>query len=185
MHSDFAFRFVLLVLVIIDLSMPVYFRRKAAAATARPLGGHSCRFFMTERLLTIACYCGIVAYVLDPRLMVWSQVALPTGVHAVGAAVASLALIGLFWAFRHLGHNLLPDTPSANRALVTTGPYRKVRHPLYGAWVVLLTDVVPLPRRKDCMHGSAMLTETTLRGPAAFCRVCDVDRRMSCHYRRI
>jgi protein-S-isoprenylcysteine O-methyltransferase Ste14 len=139
MHSDFAFRFVLLVLVIIDLSMPVYFRRKAAAATARPLGGHSCRFFMTERLLTIACYCGIVAYVLDPRLMVWSQVALPTGVHAVGAAVASLALIGLFWAFRHLGHNLLPDTPSANRALVTTGPYRKVRHPLYGAWVVLLT----------------------------------------------
>jgi protein-S-isoprenylcysteine O-methyltransferase Ste14 len=139
MHSDFAFRFTLLALVIIDLSIPVYFRRKAAATTGRSLGGHRCRFFMAERLLTAACYCGIVAYAVSPRLMAWSQVALPTAVRAVGAALAGLALTGFFWAFRHLGPNLLPDTPSADRALVTTGPYRRVRHPLYSAWVVLLT----------------------------------------------
>jgi protein-S-isoprenylcysteine O-methyltransferase Ste14 len=139
MPSDFAFRFILLALVIIDLSMPVYFRRKAAAATGRPPGGHRCRFFMAERLLTIACYCGIVVYAADPRLMAWSQIALPSGVRAVGAAMACLAIIGFFWAFRHLGHNLLPDTPIADRALVTTGPYGRVRHPLYSAWAVLLT----------------------------------------------
>jgi protein-S-isoprenylcysteine O-methyltransferase Ste14 len=139
MPSDFAFRLILLALVTIDLSMPVYFRRKAAAATGRPPGGHRCRFFMAERLLTIACYCGVVAYVIDPRLMAWSRVALPTGVRSVGAVLAGPALVGSSWAFRHLGHNLLPGTPNADRALVTTGPYRWVRHPLYSAWVVLLT----------------------------------------------
>jgi protein-S-isoprenylcysteine O-methyltransferase Ste14 len=48
--------------------------------------------------------------------------------------------LGLFgWMFRHLGLNVTSTSmPRATATLVTTGPYRWVRHPMYSAALVLL-----------------------------------------------
>lgn len=50
-----------------------------------------------------------------------------------GVVVTALAVAGRYWAFRHLGHQwaVHVDLEIKNRALIMSGPYRWVRHPLY------------------------------------------------------
>lgn len=75
----------------------------------------------------------------------------------LGIALVVLAFIPPLWAvvlFRRIGTELNPTSP-ANRALVTAGPYRLTRNPMYlglvtlslgialwvGAWPMLLTPI--------------------------------------------
>ena len=75
---------------------------------------------------------GLITYMVNPARMAWSSMPLPIWLRwmGVGLAVAGSALI--VWAFRNRGKNLT-DTVVTRRehTLVTTGPYRYVRHPFY------------------------------------------------------
>ncbi|MGH3105461.1 MAG: methyltransferase family protein [Gaiellaceae bacterium] len=61
----------------------------------------------------------------------------PAAVRATGVLVA-LAGAGFFaWSFRTLGPSMTPlPRPRAEAALVDRGPYRLVRHPIYGAGLI-------------------------------------------------
>jgi protein-S-isoprenylcysteine O-methyltransferase Ste14 len=139
MMDELTFRLALLGLLIFDLSMPTYFRRKAAAGTASIQRRQWRLRLVPELVFTIVAYLGLFAYLLNPRLMSWSQLGVPDGLRALGFGFAILGLYGLLWSFRHLGKNLLASAaPSAAPTLITTGPYRWVRHPMYTAWAVTL-----------------------------------------------
>lgn len=130
-------RLALSALIVIDLSVPVYFRRRAAVSLSPLARLKEGGLFLPERLLTIAIYCCLLAYVISPRWMTWSQIRLPRGVSPLGAPLAGLALAWMVWAFRHLGSNLFGPR-AGDHTLVTTGPYRWIRHPLYSGWAVLM-----------------------------------------------
>src|SRR5690606_25515322 len=68
-----------------------------------------------------------------------ASIDLPAGLRQLGAPVA-LAGIGLFaWMFRHLGLNVTSTSmPREGATLVTTGPYRWIRHPMYSATFLLI-----------------------------------------------
>lgn len=138
MIPDAMLRIALAVLIVIDLSLPRYFRRRHTRP-GQPSSDRLARLLMPERVLTIAVYCGLLAFVINPRWMAWSQLGLPDDIRAFGIVLSAVGLAGLTWAFRHLGRNLTagPGT-SEDHSLVTTGPYRWVRHPMYSAWTVLL-----------------------------------------------
>jgi protein-S-isoprenylcysteine O-methyltransferase Ste14 len=64
--------------------------------------------------------------------MAWGQLQLPDSLRWAGE-VGTIAGLGLTtWMFRSLGNNIT-DTVDTRRdhALVTSGPYRWIRHPLY------------------------------------------------------
>ncbi|MGD2151615.1 MAG: isoprenylcysteine carboxylmethyltransferase family protein [Gemmatimonadales bacterium] len=137
MSSETILRIILAALVVIDLSLPRYFKRRYAAR-GRPISDGLARTLMPERLFTIALYAGLFAFIIDPHWMAWSHLQLRGGLRALGVPLSAAGLAGLTWAFRHLGHNLTAGLGAgADRTLVTTGPYRWVRHPMYSAWVVL------------------------------------------------
>ena len=71
-------------------------------------------------------------WMIEPRWMAWAQVALPSGIRGFGALLIAASIPLYAWVFHHLGLNLT-DTVLVRRqaALVRTGPYRWVRHPLY------------------------------------------------------
>jgi protein-S-isoprenylcysteine O-methyltransferase Ste14 len=78
--------------------------------------------------LLLAC----IIFLINPRWMDWSAVPLPPWLRLAGLILA-LPGLGLFkWMFVHLGHNVTSTSvPRSNATLVTTGPYRWVRHPMY------------------------------------------------------
>ncbi len=75
---------------------------------------------------------GLVTYMINPALMAWSSVALPTWLRWAGVVVGITGGLLLVVAFRTLGKNLTDTVVTrAEHTLVTRGPYRWVRHPFY------------------------------------------------------
>lgn len=80
-----------------------------------------------------------LAFLIQPRWVDFASIDAPPWLRLLGApaALAGLALFG--WMFRHLGLNVTPTSmPRGNATLVTSGPYRWVRHPMYSAALILI-----------------------------------------------
>ncbi|HEX2996473.1 MAG TPA: isoprenylcysteine carboxylmethyltransferase family protein [Anaerolineales bacterium] len=89
-------------------------------------------------LLLSASLVGILVYSIDPRLMKWSTIPLPFWLRWSGFFLGLIALLLFFWVLRSLGQNFSTSlTISQNQTLVTRGPYRWVRHPMYTSFVLL------------------------------------------------
>ncbi len=77
--------------------------------------------------------------------MVTSSVPLPVMVRWCGAPVGAAGVALLSATLSHLGHNLTDTVVTRREAtLVTTGPYRWVRHPFYTTTSLLLVSVTLL-----------------------------------------
>lgn len=73
-----------------------------------------------------------VLFVIVPQVLSWCRVGLPHAVRWSGAGLSALAILLQVWMFVHLGRQVTPTVIVRKDAqLVTTGPYRFIRHPLY------------------------------------------------------
>ena len=87
---------------------------------------------VTLRPVAVASMFGFILYLIDPCLMAWSSVPLPAWARWLGVVLGVIAGLLLTWTFRFLGKNLTDTIVTrAQHTLVTSGPYRWVRHPLY------------------------------------------------------
>jgi len=95
-------------------------------------------FLLTLRPLGLLTMLGIMAFLLRPSWMAWSSVPLPGWLRWTGVAIAGLGGLLVVWTLQTLGMNLT-DTVVTRRShtLVTRGPYRWIRHPFYGAALLL------------------------------------------------
>ena len=158
MNHDQTFRVVLIVGSLILLPITGYYRLKSQA-TGEKLDRRQEGLFilLTLRPVGIFGMLGFIVYMVSPSWMAWSSVGLPDWLRWIGVGVDAVAGGFLIWTLRSLGKNLT-DTVVTRRehTLVTTGPYRCVRHPFYGSvallalansliaanWFLLLTGVL-------------------------------------------
>ena len=135
MSDDQTFRFVLAAGWLLLLPI-MLFHRIRSQLTRERLDRRQEGVFMllTLRPAGIAHMLGLVAYMVDPSRMAWSAVPLPDWLRWAGVAIGGAGASMLVWTLVNLGRNLT-DTVVTRRAhtLVTSGPYRWVRHPFYGA----------------------------------------------------
>jgi protein-S-isoprenylcysteine O-methyltransferase Ste14 len=95
----------------------------------------------------------VVLSILRPNWMSWASFEVPPILRWMGALLGILTVPAVHWTLRTLGRNVSETVFTKERhELVTTGPYRWIRHPLYstglvlflalgvmaGSWVVLL-----------------------------------------------
>jgi len=157
---DQTFRLVLIVGSL--LVFPVgFYHRVRSQATREPLDRWQEGAFIlcTLRPAGFATMAGLFLYMVDPALMAWSSMPLPLWLRWTGVGIGAVGGGLVLWAFRSLGKNLT-DTVVTRRehTLITSGPYRWVRHPFYDAvscsivanaliaanWFLLLTGVTAL-----------------------------------------
>lgn len=91
--------------------------------------------------LALAC----VAFLIQPRWLDFALVDFPPWLRILGVPTALAGLALFRWMFRHLGLNITSTSlPRARATLVTSGPYRWVRHPMYTTVLILVVAVTLL-----------------------------------------
>ena len=74
----------------------------------------------------------ILLNIFFPEWVGWSKVNLPNWLRIVGISLALVSVLGLWWVFHTIGSNVTETVLTKDsQVLVTSGPYRWIRHPLY------------------------------------------------------
>jgi protein-S-isoprenylcysteine O-methyltransferase Ste14 len=137
MADDTPFRLALLFILAGFLPFAVY--RRLRSRTREKLDRRQEGLFILVglRLSSIPVFLSLLAWLINPEWMAWSSLPLPAWLRWVGVAVAACGAALVVWTFHNLGANLT-DTVVTRKAhtLVTTGPYRFVRHPFYVAFAL-------------------------------------------------
>jgi protein-S-isoprenylcysteine O-methyltransferase Ste14 len=138
MNDDQVFRLILIVGLVVVLPIGAYFRIKSQATGEKLDRLQEGLFLLVSlRLLGLVGLAGLVAFLTHPDWMAWSAVPLPAWVRWVGVGLGVAAALLLTWTFRNLGKNLTDTVVTRKEhTLVTTGPYRWVRHPFYSSLAV-------------------------------------------------
>ena len=154
------FRWLILATFVPTLTISAYFRARARRLSGtiprRAEGGAA---MALRAIVALPLFLSIVAYVISPPLLDWSAIDLPDTVRWIGAVAGLLCIPSAWWLFRSIGANVSETVlTKEHHQLVTIGPYRWVRHPLYATggllliaaglmasnWFVLLLAVVAL-----------------------------------------
>jgi protein-S-isoprenylcysteine O-methyltransferase Ste14 len=139
MGDDAIFRWVLLVGLLILIPIAACHRIQAHTGEKLDRRQEGVFILLTLRPVGFLMMAGLFAYIVDPSFMAWSAIALPKWVRWLGAAIGAAAGALIVWTLRNLGGNLT-DTVVTRRehTLVTSGPYRWVRHPFYAAVALMV-----------------------------------------------
>jgi protein-S-isoprenylcysteine O-methyltransferase Ste14 len=135
--DDDPFRLALLLIVAAFVPFAVYHRFRSVTDEKLDRRQEGLFILLGLRLGAIPVFLAGLAWMINPEWMAWSSLALPAWLRWLGVAIAACGAALVVWTFRNLGANLT-DTVVTRKAhtLVTTGPYRYVRHPFYGAFVL-------------------------------------------------
>lgn len=136
------FRIILLVGMLIVVPILRYYRVRARAKKDQLNRRVEGTFvLLTLRPFAMAAFLALVLYVVNPKWMAWSSVALPLWFRWIGVCGAALSAVLLVRVLCSLGTNLTDTVVTrATHSLVTTGPYRWVRHPFYAAFALGLAS---------------------------------------------
>ena len=146
MANDQLFRFLFIGIFAGMLTLSVYRRYRARqSGEAIPRAREGKLFLLGRVAFAAPLYLPCFTYMLNPEWMRWSAILLPTWLRCLGAAVGLATLPLLYWVFSSIGSNISETTLTKKQhMLVSHGPYRWVRHPLYSAATAALISLALL-----------------------------------------
>lgn len=127
------------------MGIRIYYHQRAAKKGGR-MNGRDSRFSIIARLvLAIPLVGTLLAYMIRPEVLAWAEVAAPTWVSWVGAGLTVITVPLLIWVQESLGANFNTILGVRERhTLVTHGPYRWVRHPMYDVLFLYMLSILLL-----------------------------------------
>lgn len=140
MQDDSAFRIVLLVVLLAVVPIGVY-HRITSQATGEKLDRRQEGVFIlaTLRPLGAVFWFGLGAWMIKPAWLDWSSVRVPLWSRWAGVGILVVGCVLLVWTFRSLGKNLTDTVVTREQhTLVSHGPYRWIRHPLYSSAALMV-----------------------------------------------
>lgn len=128
------FRILAAIVLLTGMGISSYFRLKADRDTGEKIS----RKVDGTPMMTVIRLGGLIlwlspfVYLINPAWMAWSKIGLPEWVRWLGVLIGILCIAGVYWLFSSIGSGISPTSATRRQhTLVTSGPYRWVRHPLY------------------------------------------------------
>lgn len=152
------FRWLSLAILLSALALSGYHRYRARLnGEVIPRGREGSLLLVLRGIMGVALFGGILVQALKPEWMTWATMPLPEPLRWLGLALGVIAVAAIQWVLSTLGRNVTETVlTKEGHQLVTHGPYRWVRHPLYttglvlfvalsmmlGSWFVLLAAAI-------------------------------------------
>ena len=138
MNNELLFRLATLVVLVAILSISTYFRSKAERQGGQMRTSEGKGLVVLLRLLGLVVILPLVGYLINPEWVRWARFTLPEWVRWLAVLVAFALIPMVYWIFVSIGNNISPTQATRlDHRLVTYGPYRWVRHPLYSTGIGL------------------------------------------------
>lgn len=133
MSASLALRACLFLVLLVGLGGSGILRRRADRAGGEvPRSADGPWIAAGLRVTGLIFWGSVLAWLLHPPAVGWAGLPLPAAARWVGLALVGGGIALGLWALWHLGLNVTPTAVVRSDAeLVTDGPYRWVRHPLY------------------------------------------------------
>lgn len=137
------FRWFALAVFVMTLGISAMRRRQARVAGGVIRRGEEPRGLILGRLaVALPLFGGVLVYLANPPWMAWASVDLPQWTRWTGVVLGVLAVPSVYWVLTTLGANVSETVLTKGRhRLVTVGPYRWMRHPLYTVGIALFFGI--------------------------------------------
>lgn len=132
--NESIFRILAALLLFTSMGISSYFRLKADRDAGEKISrkADGTAFMTIIRIGGLILWLSPLVYLINPAWMVWSKLGLPEWLRWLGVALGIMCVMGIYWLFRSIGSGITPTSVTRKEhKLVTSGPYRWVRHPLY------------------------------------------------------
>ncbi|MGE0881908.1 MAG: methyltransferase [Blastocatellales bacterium] len=133
------FRFLAMAIFLIAIMVGGYYRYRAEKA-GEPISWNEegMTVMILLRLFGAIGWLSVITYLINPDWMKWSEMSLQDWARWAGVVTGIISLPLLYWLFKSIGKNITQTVKTRQEhQLVTTGPYRWVRHPLYSVGTLL------------------------------------------------
>jgi len=132
--NDNIFRILAILIFFVAASISIYHRRRADQVGGEKISlkDEGLPILLALRLGGLIFWVSMFAYMIHPAWLDWSRIDLPDWLRWLGVAMGVAGDFMAYWVFTSLGNNVTPTVVTRkNATLVTHGPYRWIRHPLY------------------------------------------------------
>ena len=132
--NENVFRILAGLMLFTGLGISGYFRRKADRETGEKISRKvdGTPMMTAIRVGGLLLWFSPIAYLINPNWMAWSKLNLPDWLRWMGVGIGVLCTFGIYWLFSNIGSGITSTSATREQhKLVTSGPYRWVRHPLY------------------------------------------------------
>ena len=137
------FRWFALTVFVMTLSISATRRRQARVAGGAIRRREESGALILGRLaVALPLFGGVLVYLANPPWMAWASVNLPLWTRWTGVVLGVLAVPSVHWVLTSLGTNVSETVlTKQDHRLVTVGPYRWMRHPLYTVGITLFVGI--------------------------------------------
>ena len=128
------FRILAAIVLFTGVGISAYFRRKADRESGEKISRRvdGTAMMTAIRIGGLVLWLSPLVYLLNPAWMAWSKMGLSEWVRWLGVGLGVLCIGLIYWLFSSIGSGITPTSATRKQhILITGGPYRWVRHPLY------------------------------------------------------
>ena len=138
MSTDELFRWIFVAILVGFLPFGLYHRIRSNIGGERLDRWQEGAFILFGlRLSGLPSFIGGIVWMIDPKLIDWASVPIPLWLRWCGFILIGIWGVLFVWTFQTLGKNLTDTVVTrTEHTLITTGPYRYVRHPFYLSFLI-------------------------------------------------
>lgn len=137
MTDEHLYRNIVAGICIVFFSLAMYFRLRSKTDEKLDRWREGPVILFGLRLSGIPVFLGGMVWLFEPEWMAWSSITLPAWIRWAGVVTSVGVGALVVWTLYTLGPNLTDTVVTRkDQYLVTTGPYRYVRHPFYLAFAL-------------------------------------------------